>query len=143
MADFKIVKKPNFRAKAAKITEELKKTAGREAQFLRSDIIRRTQSGKGIEGGALKKYSKEYEKLLIREGENTNVDLTRTQAMLGAIQSRVREIAGNIEIRLFFSSAAESAKARWNSIARPFFGISKQQYQALKRSINEAIKRGK
>lgn len=143
VAEFTVVRKPNFRAKAEKITQELKRAAEREAQFLRGDIVKRTQSGKGIEGGDLKDYSPEYKKLLIREGEGTNVDLTRTQKMLGAIQARVREISGGLEIRLFFASAAESAKARWNSALRPFFGISKQQYNQLIQAINGAIKKGK
>lgn len=143
MAEFKVVRKPNFRAKAEKISAELNKAVEREGQFLRTDIIKRTQSGKEIEGKAFKKYSKAYEKLLQREGESTNVDLTRTQAMLGAIQTRIKQIAGDIELRLFFASATESAKARWNSAIRPFFGISKEQFRKLKQTINEAIKRGK
>lgn len=144
MAELKVVKKPNFKEKADKITDALRRTAEREGQFLRTEIVKRTQSGKGIEGGALKEYSRSYKELLIREGESTNVDLTRTQQMLGAIQSRVRQAKdGLLELVIYFSSSNESNKARWNSALRPFFGISRKQYRDLVKTFREAIKRSK
>lgn len=143
MAEFKVVKKPDFKAKGKAISEEIKRTLEREGQFIRGEIIRRTQSGKTPEGGAFIDYSKEYRELLIREGESTNVDLTRTQQMLAAIQATVRRVSGGLELRLFFASTKEAAKARYNSATRPFFKLSKEQYRKLKNTINEAIKKNK
>lgn len=101
----------------------------------------RTQSGRGVDGGALKPYSKEYKKRLIKKTGSAKVDLLVTGAMQRAIETTVhREEPGVLTGEIFFNSAQEAVKAKYNQETREFFGLDQAQVDRIQKAVNSSIK---
>src|ERR1700752_5174468 len=97
-------------------------------------IVVRTQRGQDVDGNSFAPYSKQYAKHRARKGRNTTpVDLTFTGNMLSAISTEGAEEGGATVGKLSFNSAREAVKARGNQEKRPFFGLSDEQVERIKR----------
>ncbi len=109
-----------------------------------TEIVQRTQSGKKIDGGNFKKYSKGYAAYKVSKGRKASpVDLTFTGAMLRGVHSKITKLTKDfIEGRIFISPDQQD-KANWNQERRPFFGLSKKQIDYINKKIGDAIHGGK
>lgn len=125
-----IKKKPNFTKYKSRLDNIPQKTLQSLANRLTVGIIKRTQSGRDVNKGAFKPYSKVY-------GKKGTVNLTVTGIMLHSIASKI----GRNIIRLFFSSTSENAKAYDNQVkyGRKFFGIDKSQRDLIKKRLMKII----
>lgn len=106
------------------------------AQAAIDHIIERTQSGKAVQGGGFKPYSKDYKdstafKLLKDDGAPVN--MTLTGSMLADI-----DVLGDGEntIQIGFRDKTETAKAFNHNTGdtlpkRPFFGISDKEIKSI------------
>lgn len=126
--------------KKRRLLENLKARMSRAIQKSEREIIKRTQSGKEINGAAFKPYSPEYKKQKNSRGKKRRqdalgrgdvVNLTLTGNMLQAITHTV-DVEGNAVIgKIYFNGEFEAKKARWNMVKRPFFGLSKSQMKYI------------
>ena len=105
----------------------------------RGQIIKRTQSGKDFEGQDFEPYSDAYAKRKAKTGRNIRPDLTYTGKMLASIQVSLDKKVSGLLGRIFFASANEGAKAKYNSQRRKFFELSKEQLKTITRKIREAF----
>lgn len=106
------------------------------AQAVVDHIVKRTQSGKSVNGGGFKPYSKEYkdstEYKLLKESDKVN--MTLTGAMLDDIDL-LKD--GPNTIRIGFRDETETAKAFNHNtgdtmpVKREFFGITQAELKSL------------
>lgn len=92
-------------------------------------IVKRTQSGKDVNGKAFKPYSKSG------RGGKGIVDLTISGDMLGSINGQ--KVKGGVKI--YFPSSKERKKAHANQKTRYFFGIDKDQKEIIRKQIIKSI----
>lgn len=123
-----------------------KEALGRSAKALekalldaRTQIVRRTQKGTDFEGKEFEPYSEGYAKKKIKAGRNIKPDLTFTGKMLASIQVNVDTAVSGLLGRIFFGSATEGAKAKYNFERRRFFELSKDQVKTIVRKVKEAF----
>lgn len=122
-----------------KALERTAKALERGLLEARGQIVRRTQSGKDYEGNPFIDYSDAYAKRKAKSGRNTRPDLTYTGKMLASIQVSVDKKVSSILGKIFFASANEGAKAKYNSERRKFFELSREQLKTITRKISEAF----
>ncbi len=126
--------------KKRELLENLKKRMSQAIQKSEREIIKRTQSGKEIEGAAFEPYCDKYrewknsagkKRRQAALGRGDTVNLTLTGDMLRAITHTV-DVEGNAVIgKIYFNGEFEAKKARWNMVKRPFFGLSKSQMKYI------------
>jgi hypothetical protein len=68
----------------------------KQIQLAAKEIIKRSQSGKGVEGASLPGLSPAYAKYKEKVGRKPNADLTLTGALLKSIQSSVKVVNGKL-----------------------------------------------
>lgn len=104
------------------------------------EIVRRTESGRDINGRRFVRYTKEYRKFKIRTTGSGQVNLRLSGQMLDSITSKVEVRSTVIVWSIFFSNREAEQKAIWNSVRRPFFGVSRLTYGRI-RVRSEALLR--
>lgn len=114
------------------------------AQAIIDRIIARTESGQSVDGGKLKKYSKDYIaspefKAFNKSAEH--VDMTLTGQMLGTLD--VLDTRGDT-IRIGWEDAVENAKAYNHNVGdtvtkRAFFGITDDELQDIKSEFEDKL----
>lgn len=90
-------------------------------------IEKRTAKGMSYTGAPFKKYTASYAAYRSAAGRNTTPNLEFTGQMLGALTPKANKRQGII----FFSRAAEAAKAAKNNRTRPFMGFGKSEQRQL------------
>lgn len=117
------------------------------AQDIIDLIVERTESGKSVTGGNLKKpYSKQYQESLEFEvfGKEANeVNMKLTGNMLGTLD--VLENSGS-KIKIGWNDGTESAKAYNHNVGdtvpkRPFFGINQTELNQIKKKYEPVVER--
>lgn len=140
---------------AEQMKAQQKKKLGRAIEQAAREIVERTQSGKTIEGGAMKQYHPDYRdwkmgikskgsnrwssfmkkvggrSKLPKAGRSGEVNLTLSGRMLTNIRVQVFERGNSIIGRIFFPSQEAANKAAWNQPKRPFFGLSRKQREDI------------
>lgn len=96
-----------------------------EVEAAAQNIVKRTKLGRDIHGRAFVKYSPGYRKFKIRRTGTGKVNLKLTGHMLESIEAQVERRSNTIEWCILFSNDEAEQKAIWNSVRRPFFGITK------------------
>lgn len=105
---------------------------------VKDDLIARTQSGKDVNDGKFKPYSKSWAAVRTAAGlQTTNPDLTFTGAMLGSLKVKVYRNMGQI----FFGDRREARKASENQRLRQFFGWSQRAVRLLVAKLRETKQR--
>ena len=127
----------NFKDIAAEIRDRQKVTLARAMEEAAGEIVKRTQSGRGVEGGGFAKYTPEYAAFKAKSGRKTTPDLTFSGKMLASITSKVEEYPGGLIGRIYFS-ASQAVKAAANQKLRRFFGLSKKQINEMTEKIRNA-----
>lgn len=103
-------------------------------------IRRHTESGKGVVSGnliAFKPYSPSYRKVRDDAGRGTKPDLNWSGEMLGSMRFRVR----GDKATLFFGRRREAEKAIWNQKSRPFFDLSVDERNKVRKVFFKEIRR--
>jgi len=105
----------------------------KERLNIETGIVNRTLKGKDVKLKSFKTYSRSYRNYREKHGRNSNVNLTYTGSMLGAISGK------NVPkgLRFYFSSSAETKKATWNQKTRRFFGVDKRQIKYLHKVMSK------
>lgn len=136
--------------------EEKQRKLGQALQLKASEIVKRTQGGHDIGGGAFKDYdpdyrdwktgnkkssaAKKWRKFMSAVGGRSRIpaagrsgtpDLTLSGRMLGSVQATVTIEGDQIKGKIFVPAGEEAQKARWNMVKRPFFGLSDTQKRAI------------
>lgn len=120
----------------------IKNTLPLHANEMKADIIDRTQNGLDVNNNAFKKYSKAYAKEKAETFGSTTVNLTRTEAMLNAIDSKPINKGTTFGLRFFFNSKEQNDKAYANQVTynRKFFGFNKKEKDKIKERIIKSFK---
>ncbi|TXH14436.1 MAG: hypothetical protein E6R03_09235 [Hyphomicrobiaceae bacterium] len=118
-------------------------------------MVRRTRSGKDVDGQDFAAYTEAYNKRKAslrsgfitrtgKKGKNSAqvkgvysatkqpVDLTLSGNMLASIQTKVEDTPTGAVGTVFFNSAIEAAKAQGNQKKRRFFGFAEEAVQRIK-----------
>ena len=108
-------------------------------------IVKRTESGKDINGKAFKKYSKEYKESLDFKafGKDGEVNLKLTGQMLGTLD--VLETSGS-KVKIGWNDGVESAKAHGHNAGVPgklpkreFFGLTDAELNTIKKEFASQV----
>ena len=124
-----------------KMKDELPKIIVKVLSTIRNDILKRTTSGQGVNGGKFKPYSKMYKVIRANNHRQTSpVSLTYTGNMLRSM--KVFNVSGGGEIR-FDSTRANDLAVKHNEgkgvPQREFFGLNKDNINYVERKINAGI----
>jgi hypothetical protein len=102
-------------------------------------IIRRTRSGKDVDGGPFAPYSPAYARFRQSAGRQVSPpNLEFSGNMLSAITHEVKRTSNGSEGRIFFNSAREALKAAGNQVRRRFFGLADEQVRRIVKAMREA-----
>ena len=116
---------------------QLKKSLGATAEWLRGRIVERTEKGDGLKG-RFPSYTLEYKEFRQKEGKQTNFpDLTFDGNMLSNMAVRSNPKFAEI----FFPSVREEKKAMGNQKKRPFFGFTSREGKTMIRIFATEFKR--
>ena len=132
----------SFKAITSKIEkkgDELSNFLYETALLLNGKIQQRVQSkGQGSSGKSLKRYTKDYASRRASTGRQSKFrDLTYSGNMF---QSLTAEKIGNNQVKMFFGSATEKAKAFYNEEKTPFFSLSPNEKDILNKKLEEFAK---
>jgi len=143
MAISGITFKKNFDLKriADERAERTKRELGAALFDAKSEIVERTLQGRDVDSRGFKGYSERYGKAKLEKTGKATPNLTVTGNMLKNITVKVEQVGKDIVARLFFSSAAEATKARYNQAIRKFFGLDTSQFNRLIERIRGAWNR--
>lgn len=128
-------KKIDFRKTRRIVIDGSVKRLRAESLNLLAGIELRTLNGKDVKLRQFQRYSKAYKAYRAKRGRSSQVNLTYTGKMLGAMTTKVIKNG----LRFKFISAAETKKAYYNQIInkREFFGLDKRQIKILRKRINK------
>ena len=98
-----------------------------------AEIHSRTLSSKDRNLKSLKPYSTSYREFRQSKGRGSDVNLTYTGAMLGAMTHK--DIPNGL--RFTFMSKSELDKAYQNSKTRDFFGVDKNQEKKIRKKLSK------
>lgn len=129
----------NFNKELAKLGQ-IEAALQKQLLYEAGRIKIRTQSGRSVDGGAFPRYSADYAKWRRKKGRKTRPDLVFTGAMQRAINVKITKGRDVLLGEIFFDSSAEAAKAKYNQQTRTFFGLAQEQFDRIRRAVNDLIK---
>jgi hypothetical protein len=125
-----------------KMKDELPKIIVKVLSTIRNDILKRTTSGQGVNGGKFKPYSKMYKVIRANNHRQTSpVSLTYTGNMLRSM--KVFNVSGGGEIK-FDSTRANDLAVKHNEEKgvpnREFFGLNKANLAYAEHKITAGVR---
>lgn len=121
--------------------DAIEQELGKAIQDAASEIDQRTASGQDVDGQSFAPYAPSTVKSREKAGRRTDyVDLTFTGRMLASITHAVKRVGDGFEGTIFFGSAAEATKARFNQERRNFFGLSDEQIAKIRARLVSVLK---
>lgn len=126
---------PDFKQISQEVKDDLKKNFDKALETAAREIVERSKQQRDVRGSTFKSLTPQYSKYKTSKGRRAVPDLTFSGKMLGAITSKVQDLGKQLLGKIFFTSAAEAAKAQGNMKTRDFFGLSESQVQKITDTI--------